>query len=133
MSHPHNLVTTDIFLMEVTSNFRYAYVIDLCCYVVESKSEATFMILLYHIFFISLVWSFYKTIFTPVSIVPAQFEISPQGFDHLQFLGANLPIMTCLNDTVRTCRQCQIIKPDRAHHCSACNRCILKMGKPKFI
>lgn len=27
----------------------------------------------------------------------------------------------------RFCRKCQIPKPDRAHHCSLCNVCILKM------
>lgn len=27
----------------------------------------------------------------------------------------------------RICRRCKSFKPDRAHHCSICNRCILKM------
>ncbi|KAK7800612.1 hypothetical protein U0070_024238 [Myodes glareolus] len=28
---------------------------------------------------------------------------------------------------IRYCEKCQLIKPDRAHHCSACDRCVLKM------
>lgn len=27
----------------------------------------------------------------------------------------------------RFCRKCQTFKPPRTHHCSACNRCIMKM------
>ncbi|SCU81009.1 LAFA_0C02256g1_1 [Lachancea sp. 'fantastica'] len=31
------------------------------------------------------------------------------------------------NGRYRFCRECMVWKPDRCHHCSACNRCILKM------
>jgi len=31
------------------------------------------------------------------------------------------------NGKVRICAKCKAIKPDRAHHCSICNRCVLKM------
>lgn len=27
----------------------------------------------------------------------------------------------------RTCRRCRQFKPGRAHHCSICDRCVLKM------
>lgn len=27
----------------------------------------------------------------------------------------------------RQCRRCQTFKPERAHHCSICQRCIIKM------
>ncbi|GAA5863523.1 hypothetical protein JCM8547_007274 [Rhodosporidiobolus lusitaniae] len=29
--------------------------------------------------------------------------------------------------TARFCRKCNVFKPDRAHHCSSCKRCVLKM------
>ncbi|CAH7677056.1 DHHC palmitoyltransferase-domain-containing protein [Phakopsora pachyrhizi] len=36
--------------------------------------------------------------------------------------------LMCKSDgSVRFCRKCQIVKPDRAHHCSSCNRCVLRM------
>ncbi|KAJ1658392.1 Palmitoyltransferase zdhhc20 [Dispira simplex] len=31
------------------------------------------------------------------------------------------------NGKIRFCRKCQAYKPDRAHHCSACQVCVLKM------
>lgn len=31
------------------------------------------------------------------------------------------------NGEIRFCKKCQARKPDRAHHCSTCRRCILKM------
>ncbi|XP_034520863.1 palmitoyltransferase ZDHHC20 isoform X3 [Ailuropoda melanoleuca] len=40
----------------------------------------------------------------------------------------DLPIYTTsASRTIRYCERCQLIKPDRAHHCSACDICILKM------
>ncbi|XP_036153346.1 palmitoyltransferase ZDHHC20 isoform X7 [Myotis myotis] len=40
----------------------------------------------------------------------------------------DLPIYTTSGSrTIRYCERCQLIKPDRAHHCSACDICILKM------
>jgi len=31
------------------------------------------------------------------------------------------------NGEIRRCNKCRLIKPDRAHHCSVCNKCVLKM------
>ena len=33
----------------------------------------------------------------------------------------------CVNGGVRNCITCQQFKPDRAHHCKHCNKCVLKM------
>ena len=39
-----------------------------------------------------------------------------------------LPVQTRTNLTqLRYCEKCQIIKPDRTHHCSVCGYCVLKM------
>ncbi|KAF8421016.1 DHHC palmitoyltransferase-domain-containing protein, partial [Tirmania nivea] len=37
------------------------------------------------------------------------------------------PITVKSTGTPRFCKKCQTLKPDRAHHCSTCNRCVLKM------
>lgn len=40
----------------------------------------------------------------------------------------NLPIFTRgFNGNVRFCTKCLVLKPDRAHHCSTCGKCICKM------
>ena len=31
------------------------------------------------------------------------------------------------NRDLRVCRRCKVYKPDRSHHCSSCDRCVLKM------
>lgn len=36
------------------------------------------------------------------------------------------------NGEKRWCRKCWAPKPERAHHCSDCDRCVLKMGKLYF-
>lgn len=36
-------------------------------------------------------------------------------------------VVSTLNGSVRFCEKCKIIKPDRAHHCSVCGACVLKM------
>ncbi|KAM6286392.1 palmitoyltransferase ZDHHC20 isoform 1-T2 [Spheniscus humboldti] len=40
----------------------------------------------------------------------------------------DLPIYTTTaSRAIRYCDRCQLIKPDRCHHCSACDICVLKM------
>jgi len=31
------------------------------------------------------------------------------------------------SNNLRICKKCNVVKPDRAHHCSVCNRCIYKL------
>lgn len=40
---------------------------------------------------------------------------------------ANTSIMVKSTGDLRYCKKCQARKPDRAHHCSSCGRCVLKM------
>ncbi len=35
--------------------------------------------------------------------------------------------MRTIQGSVRYCDRCTVIKPDRAHHCSVCGSCVLKM------
>jgi len=45
-----------------------------------------------------------------------------------------LPVLTrTTNGNVRYCEKCKCIKPDRAHHCSVCQTCVLKMVNPVVI
>ncbi|GAA5876495.1 hypothetical protein JCM3774_003793 [Rhodotorula dairenensis] len=41
--------------------------------------------------------------------------------------GSRAPLQVKSDGSARFCRKCNAPKPDRAHHCSACRRCVLKM------
>lgn len=52
----------------------------------------------------------------------------PQGWqpDH-EVNGSRLQEVKKKDGGVRYCQKCQVHKPPRAHHCSVCNRCVLRM------
>ncbi|KAB0352465.1 hypothetical protein FD754_017322, partial [Muntiacus muntjak] len=58
-------------------------------------------------------------------------EREPRGEAHQEVLrraAKDLPIYTrTMSGAIRYCDRCQLIKPDRCHHCSVCDKCILKM------
>lgn len=37
------------------------------------------------------------------------------------------------NSPAKWCRKCWMPKPERAHHCSICDRCVLRMGTLCFL
>lgn len=46
----------------------------------------------------------------------------------LENFARDLPVTNrTIHGSVRFCEKCQIIKPDRGHHCSVCGMCVLKM------
>ncbi|CAH2229201.1 jg1868 [Pararge aegeria aegeria] len=45
----------------------------------------------------------------------------------LQKNAAIMHIQRTMSGSVRYCNRCVLVKPDRAHHCSICARCVLKM------
>ncbi|ORX85493.1 zf-DHHC-domain-containing protein [Basidiobolus meristosporus CBS 931.73] len=81
---------------------------------------------------------------SPPSLVPLDEEngegcsILAESSENLNLSDSNLDgllprtkenaTVTVKNDgTKRYCRKCRVEKPDRAHHCSACQECVLKM------
>lgn len=100
----------------------YAYVIELCVITVESAVEATFLLIFFHICFIFLIWSYFKTIFTPVATVPASFRLQKDELEQLyriknvdeqtrllKHLAADLPLLNMtLSNCVRFCGNCFI-------------------------
>lgn len=46
----------------------------------------------------------------------------------LETFAKDLPLNNrTITGTVRFCDKCMLVKPDRAHHCSVCGMCVLKM------
>lgn len=64
---------------------------------------------------------------------PVSIDDSDQDSDD-QCLGLTEALLSAGDDDdfsspAKFCRKCWVPKPERAHHCSICNRCVLKMGE----
>ncbi|XP_055423245.1 palmitoyltransferase ZDHHC2 isoform X2 [Bubalus kerabau] len=107
----------------------------------ENIGEQVVCLIAYHLLFAMFVWSYWKTIFTLPMNPSKEFHLSyaekellerePRGEAHQEVLrraAKDLPIYTrTMSGAIRYCDRCQLIKPDRCHHCSVCDKCILKM------
>lgn len=130
-----------LFIVAIIAYSYYAYVIQLCFYAVENIIERVSYLFIYHAIFVMFMWSYWQTVFTKIGVVPEEFkpayaEIvkleSEQSEDNqrlmLEFIARDLPIVCRTKDGfIRYCKKCHHIKPDRSHHCSVCEACVLKM------
>uniref|UniRef100_A0AAY4EQ11 Palmitoyltransferase n=1 Tax=Denticeps clupeoides TaxID=299321 RepID=A0AAY4EQ11_9TELE len=121
----------------------YAYVVQLCLTTLNStaeKGEVAYLAM-FHVCFGMFSWAFWRSVFTAPSSPSKEFQLSStdkQRYaqqDTLQArrrilveISQELPVHTrSASGEIRFCHQCQLIKPDRCHHCSACQTCVLKM------
>lgn len=74
----------------------------------DSKGWTSMHLLFGHLILVNTLFHYYKASFTDPGIVPhAEGEVLPE--------------------VVSICKKCIAPKPPRAHHCSVCKRCVLKM------
>lgn len=121
----------------------YAYTYAFCIVSVQSVYEKIIYLTIFYIIFVLCLWSYLQTIFAPNGKIPNKFYLSPEYSEELanapdeqarnQILiyitkKYDLPI-ACRNYSggIRYCEKCNLIKPDRCHHCSMCKTCVLKM------
>ncbi|KAM7342041.1 palmitoyltransferase ZDHHC15B isoform 2-T2 [Cochliomyia hominivorax] len=130
-----------IFIASVIVWSYYAYVVQLCILAIENTFEKIIFLIFYHIICALFFWSYWSTVFTPVGTVPTNWRIPETEIERLfraesqeqqkrilENFAKDLPVTNrTLNGSVRFCDKCKIIKPDRAHHCSVCGTCVLKM------
>ncbi|XP_023240893.1 palmitoyltransferase ZDHHC15-like isoform X2 [Centruroides sculpturatus] len=130
-----------IFITTIVAWSYYAYVIQLCFCTVNTVIETVCYFFVYHILFIMFMWSYWQTIFTDVGVVPKMFKLPSSEVEKfeketseenqrkiLEKFAKELPVSCrALNGAIRYCEKCHHVKPDRAHHCSICGMCILKM------
>jgi palmitoyltransferase ZDHHC2/15/20 len=83
------------------------------------KTFGSVYIILGVILYILLNWSYFTAVFTDPGL-PALTDT------HSDDILLN-SITVKYNGEMRFCNKCQSRKPDRAHHCSTCRRCVLKM------
>uniref|UniRef100_A0A0K0FZG3 Palmitoyltransferase n=2 Tax=Strongyloides TaxID=6247 RepID=A0A0K0FZG3_STRVS len=74
--------------------------------------------IIFQCFFILAGISHYKTVFTDPGAVPIG-NLTEEHIARLQRENSNKKLYQCI--------KCCSVKPDRAHHCSVCDRCINKM------
>ncbi|KAA0704601.1 Palmitoyltransferase ZDHHC2 [Triplophysa tibetana] len=130
-----------IFIALVVCWSYYAYVVELCLITIRGTGEKIIYLVVFHLSFIMFVWSYWKTIFTrpanpskefclPIS-EKEQFEKEQRPETQQEILrrvASTLPLHTRTGaGAIRYCDRCKVIKPDRCHHCSACDMCVLKM------
>ena len=132
-----------LFILTVLFWGYYAYNYELCIKAIQSVILKTIFMVVFHCLFIMCLWSYYQTIFTKASEVPQEFLFTQEEMANLnaeltepgrrvildRIIGERkLPILgRTYNQGFRTCEKCNLLKPDRAHHCSVCDACILKM------
>lgn len=131
-----------LFILSIVAWSYYAYVMHMCFWTIDSSIKKAFYLLIYHpLLFIFLV-SYYRTMFTSLAGPTNDFYIGDAESERIataQSLEercstlirlnrrANLPTLTRHFDgSIRYCFLCRCIKPDRAHHCSVCGKCVLR-------
>ncbi|XP_077321776.1 palmitoyltransferase ZDHHC15 [Lithobates pipiens] len=119
----------------------YAYVCELCLVTIENALERALYLFIFHIMFLLFIWTYWKAIFTSPKEPTKKFllpyaekerydsEESPEVQRQiLAEFAKKLPVYTrTANGAIRFCDRCQVVKPDRCHHCSVCGMCVLKM------
>ncbi|KAK2879593.1 hypothetical protein Q8A73_023405 [Channa argus] len=130
-----------LFINLVVGWSYYAYVVELCVYTIPNNAERISYLVIFHIFLIMFIWSYWKTIWSRPASPSKAFvlpRIEKEMFEReeraeiqqeiLKKVARNLPVYTrTAGGAIRYCDPCQIIKPDRCHHCSTCETCVLKM------
>ncbi|PSN66533.1 palmitoyltransferas-like protein PFA3 [Corynespora cassiicola Philippines] len=73
-------------------------------------------------------WSYTTAVFTdpgsPLNLNNGYSHLPTQEGGDMQYTSFTVKAST---GDIRFCKKCQTKKPDRAHHCSTCKRCVLKM------
>ncbi|XP_036372716.1 palmitoyltransferase ZDHHC2-like [Megalops cyprinoides] len=130
-----------LFISVIVAWSYYAYVFQLCIESIDNLGEKITCLVVYHVIFVLFVWAYWQTIFTEPMNPLKEFHLSyadrelleqeGRGEAHqevLKRIAKDLPIYTrTLSGGIRYCDRCQLLKPDRCHHCSVCDKCILKM------
>lgn len=132
------LVTTTIFVWG-----WYAYTFQLVLNSMNSIVQQVACLTVFLILYVLSFWSYVQTILTPFGKIPTKFFLPPEISEDLakapsdQHKNEILSYVVKKNDLpvacrtysggIRFCEKCNLIKPDRCHHCSICGVCVLKM------
>lgn len=130
-----------LFIVTVVTWSYYAYVVEMSISMIDNLAKRVLYLIIYHIVLFMFLWAYAKTIFTKAASVPKSFFLEPSVATNLEAeeseetqrqilanAAMDLPVENrTISGCVRYCEKCKCIKPDRAHHCSVCGTCVLKM------
>ncbi|XP_059407067.1 palmitoyltransferase ZDHHC15A isoform X2 [Carassius carassius] len=133
-------IPVTIVIMVVMWSY-YAYVVPFCWILLSSSTQKGVFLCLFHVCFVMFSWSFWKTLSTPPSSPSVEFQLSSSDsllYEQERGDMEKSPILLEISKklsvhtrkaagAIRFCHHCQLIKPDRCHHCSVCQMCVLKM------
>uniref|UniRef100_A0A0N5BHU2 Palmitoyltransferase n=1 Tax=Strongyloides papillosus TaxID=174720 RepID=A0A0N5BHU2_STREA len=110
--------------------------------VTKSYTRKQFDLIIVSFFIIMYLWSFLRVVASKNKQIPNEYKFPPQirdAYDNAtspvkfeevaktHVLRNDLPVQNRLrNGSFRYCHKCMIVKPDRTHHCSSCDQCIVK-------
>uniref|UniRef100_A0A8C9U7G3 Palmitoyltransferase n=1 Tax=Scleropages formosus TaxID=113540 RepID=A0A8C9U7G3_SCLFO len=130
-----------LFISAIVVWSYYAFVLQLCVESIDSVAQKVAYLLVYHVLLFMFVWAYWRTIFTRPMMPLEEFHLPPADRqlleredraesvqEVLRRVAKELPVYTrTASGAIRFCDRCHLVKPDRCHHCSVCNKCILKM------
>lgn len=130
-----------LFVLTIFSWSYYAYVYEFCVLTVDLQSAMVIFLVFHQVVFFMMLWSYAQTIIIKTAKIPEEFKLPAVEYELLECaetyrmqkqilenFSKNLPISNRTSHaTPRYCDKCRLVKPDRAHHCSVCGKCILKM------
>jgi len=85
--------------------------------------------ILFNVIFLLWLTSYVRCIVSDAGTVPAAFRTNESAANKEHDLRRSLGIESIVDepiDMARYCHTCQLNKPPRTHHCSVCNRCVLR-------
>ncbi|OMJ74009.1 hypothetical protein SteCoe_27155 [Stentor coeruleus] len=114
--------TTPLTCNKILGNFFVMFVLSVILFIYSNVMKVYFprvdelgvkvFLGCFHFSVFMLIWCFLRAMLTDPGIVPPLW-----GF----YMGDSE------NKRRRYCLMCHVFKPERCHHCSACNRCVLNM------
>ena len=124
--HPNCLVRTGyscpvISVFAAIAGLYYVYIDG--CLMILSAEIIVIPSIIFHLTLVLTIWSYLTAVTSDPGTIPSNFEqITQELIEHDDYNQDDIK-----SAKITTCTKCKLRRPPRTHHCSACDRCILRM------